>query len=135
MNYVHAASQATCAAQGFLQTILSAVFWPLIILLTAAALLYFLWGAFKFIANAHNATERESGRRHMIYGVIGLLVMVSALAIFNIAARTFGLSISDPGCSAWNQVFNNENMQFDSVNNPGEIGEDGVMPPSFPDSE
>lgn len=59
----------------------------------------FLWGGFQFILNAHNPTARETGKKHMIFGIIGLLVMVSAAAILAIAANTFGLS-PDPsiGC-------------------------------------
>lgn len=113
MNYVYAQSQATCVAQGFLDTILSAVFWPLTVFLVALALLVFLYGAFKFVLNADNQSERETGRRHMIYGIIGLIVMTSALAILTIAANTFGLSIGPADCSG---------LQQDSFMNPGEIG-------------
>jgi len=100
MNYVHAASEATCVAQGFLDKINDAVFYPLIALLTGVALLVFLWGAFQFIFRADSPGAREAGRDHMIYGVIGLFVMVSALTILTIAANTFNLGIpDDSGCS------------------------------------
>lgn len=82
-------SNATCVAQGFLDKLNTAVFFPLIILLTGVALFMFLWGGFLFVMNAHNPTARERGRKHMIYGVIGLLVMVSAAAILGIAANSF----------------------------------------------
>ncbi len=95
--YVYAApSEATKAAQGFLDILNRQILYPLIILLSGVALLVFLWGGFQFIVNAHNPTERAKGRSHMIFGVIGLLVMVSAATILAIAANTFGLS-SDTG--------------------------------------
>jgi hypothetical protein len=36
---------------------------------------------------------RETGRRHMLYGIIGLLVMLSAFAILRIAIETFGIGL------------------------------------------
>lgn len=99
MNLVFAASQATCVAQGFLDKIYVAIFYPLVLLLTAVAFLMFLWGGFQFISNADNPSARETGRRHMLYGIIGLLVMVSALVILTIAANTFDLPIpGDASC-------------------------------------
>lgn len=102
MSYVYAASEATCVAQKFLSIINDAIFYPLITLLSGVALLVFLWGGFRFITNADNSTEREVGRSHMIYGIIGLLVMVSAMAILTIAANTFDLGIpwGEENCGA-----------------------------------
>ena len=96
MNYAYAQSAATCVAQGFLDRINTAVLFPLITLLTAIAFLFFLYGGFKFVMGANEPSEREKGRKHMLYGVIGLLVMVSAFAILSIAANTFGVSV-EPG--------------------------------------
>lgn len=94
------ASKATCVAQSFLSKINDAVFYPLIILLLAVAFLVFLYGGFRFVSNANNPSEREVGKKHMIYGVIGILVMVSAYAILSIAANTFDLPVpGKEGCS------------------------------------
>ena len=87
----YALTQAECVAQGFLDTLNDAVFYPLIIFLTALAFLVFLWGSFRFVLGAADSGARANGKRHMIYGIIGLLVMVSAGAILTIAANTFGL--------------------------------------------
>jgi hypothetical protein len=90
--YAYAAShEATCAAQGFLAKINEAVLYPLIMLLMAIAFLIFLWGGFQFIVNSDDPGGREIGRRHMVYGIIGLLVMVSAAGILTIAANTLGI--------------------------------------------
>ncbi len=72
--------------------ILNDVFvFPLILLLTAVALLVFMYGAFKYIMNSDNEQERAIGQKHMLFGFIGLLVMLSAYAIMEIFAATFGL--------------------------------------------
>ena len=88
----YANSHHTEAAQTLVAKINAAIVYPLITLLLALALLLFLWGAFRFIAGAGDETERTTGKRHMLFGIIGMLVMVSALAILQIAANTFGIS-------------------------------------------
>lgn len=94
MGYVYA-SEATCVAQSFLAKLNEIIIYPLIMLLMAVALLMFLWGGFNFLRKAENSNDRETGKRHMIYGVLGLLVMTSAYAILSIAANTFGLGVPD----------------------------------------
>lgn len=89
------ASEAACVAQDFLDKINDAVLFPAIALLAGIALLVFLWGGVQFIQNADDPSARQAGRGHMIYGIIGLLVMVSAFAILTIAANTFDLGIPD----------------------------------------
>lgn len=94
----HAASEASCVAQGFLDKLNEAVIFPLVILLMAAALLVFLYGGLKFIMNPTDLAQQSEGRSHMLYGIIGLLVMTSAAAILAIAAGTFNLSTEEPRC-------------------------------------
>ncbi len=91
INYALAQSQAQIAAQGFLANINEAILFPLLTLLTAVALVVFLYGAFEYVKNSSNEQGRETGRRHLIYGVIGMLIMLSAFSILTIAANTFGL--------------------------------------------
>jgi hypothetical protein len=89
--YTLAASEAQVVAQSFLARINDAILFPLITLLMAVALLIFLYGAFEYVRGAQNDGDRETGRTHLLYGTIGMLVMLSALAILTIAAGTFGL--------------------------------------------
>ena len=89
--YAFAASQAQLVAQGFLAKINNAILFPLITLMMAVALLIFLYGAFEYVRNANNEEGRATGSRHLLYGIIGMLVMLSAFALLNIAAGTFGL--------------------------------------------
>ena len=41
--------------------------------------------------NDSNGQAREEGKKHIMYGIIGLVVMVSAYTLLTIAANTFGL--------------------------------------------
>ncbi|MFT5849801.1 MAG: uncharacterized membrane protein YbhN (UPF0104 family) [Patiriisocius sp.] len=99
VNTAHAqVSSAQLAAQCFVDKINQAILFPLITLMMALAFLYFLYGAFEYVKNANNESAREVGRQHLFYGVIGMLVMLSAMAILSIAAGTFGLGIPDIFC-------------------------------------
>ncbi len=65
---------------------------PLILLGFAVALLYFLWGIYKFLANNESDEEREIGKRNMFWGIIGMAIMVSVFGIINVILGTFGLT-------------------------------------------
>ena len=80
-------------ARGFLLTLNEVIVYPLITLMLTVALVVFLWGSFQFIANAGNPGKREEGRKHILWGIIGMLIMVSAYAILTIAAGTFNLDV------------------------------------------
>ncbi len=87
------AATATEAAQGFVDAFNNAVLFPLITLLMAMAFLVFLYGCFEYVRNAASDQGREQGRRHILYGVIGMLVMLSAYSILQLAASTFSLPV------------------------------------------
>lgn len=78
-------------AAGFVSKVNEVILFPLIMLLSAAAFLYFLYGSVVYIMNAENETARNTGRLHMLWGIVGLVVMFSAYALIEIATNTFGL--------------------------------------------
>jgi len=65
---------------------------PLIGVLFAAALLLFFWGGAQFIMNAGSEEGRSVGKKHMIWGIIGLLIMIGVYGILGILGGTFGFS-------------------------------------------
>ena len=54
---------------------------PVIYLLMFLATIFFLWGMLEFIKGADEASKRKTGADHMLWGIIGLVIMVSAKAI------------------------------------------------------
>jgi hypothetical protein len=52
------------------------------------SLLVFLWGIVEYIKKADNDTERKKGKDHILWGIIGMAIMVSAEIIINIAVGT-----------------------------------------------
>lgn len=86
-------AQAEEVARGFLDRLNQVILFPLITLLMTVALVVFLYGCFLFIMNSDNETARSQGKQHIMYGVIGMLVMISAYSILSIAANTFGVDV------------------------------------------
>ena len=64
---------------------------PLLLLLFALGLLWFLWGVVIFIWNANSEEARKTGVRHMTWGIVGMFIMVAAWGIINLISNTFGL--------------------------------------------
>ena len=86
---------AVAAAKSILARIEDAILFPVMSLLMAGAFLYFLYGAFQFVYGAADGEVRQEGKKHMLWGIIGLLIMVSALGLLRIAASTFGIEVPD----------------------------------------
>ncbi len=61
---------------------------PLIYLFFALAIVYFIWGVMIFIQNAADPEKRLEGQKHMLWGIIGIFIMVSAIGIINIITGT-----------------------------------------------
>jgi uncharacterized membrane protein YidH (DUF202 family) len=61
---------------------------PIITLLVAGGVLLFLFGVVEFIQGAESDTARDTGKRHMMWGLIGIFIMVSAFAILKVFSET-----------------------------------------------
>lgn len=57
-------------------------------LLFALATLYFLFGLMKFIQNQDDENAQEEGKRHMVWGVIGIFLMIAVYGILNLIGTT-----------------------------------------------
>lgn len=68
----------------------------LIPLLFGIALVGFLYGVVKFILNSGNPSKKEEGRTIMLWGIIGLFVMISVWGLVSILTNTFGISLIIP---------------------------------------
>jgi TRAP-type C4-dicarboxylate transport system permease small subunit len=63
---------------------------PLIYLLFAIAFLYFVYGVFEYIRDAGEGKKDavSTGAQHMLWGIIGLFIMVSAFALVRIVTSS-----------------------------------------------
>ena len=74
------------------------IFKPIIILLYSTAILLFFWGLFEFMWSMQNekSDKRDDGKRHMMYGILGLVIMLSVKGIIMLIANFIGADSSLP---------------------------------------
>lgn len=63
-------------------------------ILVVLGVVYFVWGVIQFVI-ASDEEAKTTGRNRMIYGIIGLVVIVAMWGLVSIVITTFGLS----GCT------------------------------------
>ena len=56
---------------------------PILWLLVAAGLVYFFWNIVRMIYKYDDETALEEGKRNLIWGAIGVAIMVSAIGLIN----------------------------------------------------
>lgn len=62
---------------------------PLIAVIFAGALVVFLWGLIEFLlAYKIDEEKRSNGKWHMLWGIIGIFIMVAINAIIALIIRT-----------------------------------------------
>ena len=69
---------------------------PLILLLFGLALIYFLYGVFEFLSNLDNEEKKTTGKSHMIWGIVGITIMMGVFTIMNIILNTLNIDGIDP---------------------------------------
>ncbi len=60
----------------------------------AFTLLVFIWGVVGLIRSGDDPKAREKGQQHILWGVIGMVIMISAYGIIRVIANTIG--VADP---------------------------------------
>jgi fumarate reductase subunit D len=81
---------------GMIGYIIDFVLDPVVSLLIAAAVVVFLWGVVKYITSGDNEEERKKAKDLIIYGIIGLFVMVSVWGLVGLLTGTFDLNDDIP---------------------------------------
>jgi hypothetical protein len=62
---------------------------PILALVFAAGLLVFIFGIVEFLWNGE-ASNKGQGKQHMLWGLIGMFIMVAAYSILKIVVNTVG---------------------------------------------
>lgn len=63
----------------------------LVPILIALGVVYFVWGVITYVI-ADDEEAKKAGRDRMIFGIIGLLVIIAVWGLVKIVMRTFGIS-------------------------------------------
>lgn len=72
----------------FIQNILREIVNPIITLVALLAFAFFVYGVVEFIRNGDNDEKRKIGQQHMIWGIVGLVILFAAQAILAIIGNT-----------------------------------------------
>jgi len=69
---------------------------PIIALLFAAGLLLFAWGIVEFLignAESGDSEKRQNGKRHMLWGIIGMFIMAASFTIIKLVDNSVGSNL------------------------------------------
>lgn len=61
---------------------------PLIILLFSLAVVYFIYGLARYLLSPGDEEIRKSSKSHMLWGIVGMVIMVSVFGIMNLIIKT-----------------------------------------------
>ena len=71
-----------------LDRIQSVILDPIITLLFAGAVMYFVWGLVETITSGDDSTKRKIGSNHIMWGLVGIFIMVAVYGILNVVTAT-----------------------------------------------
>lgn len=63
---------------------------PLIALLFALAVVYFVYGLAQYLMSPDNEETKKTSKSHMLWGIIGMFIMVSVFGIMRLILNTVG---------------------------------------------
>lgn len=67
-----------------------------VLVLAALGMFFFVWGAVVFIYHADNQQKRTEGRNRMLWGVVGLFVLISTWGIVQLLQGMFDIGAGLP---------------------------------------
>jgi len=76
------------AADDFIGKVTDVIINPLIYLMFGVAFVVFMWGVTEYVLHLDDEDARKKGARHMLWGVIGFAIMVSAYGIVTLIGTT-----------------------------------------------
>jgi uncharacterized membrane protein YidH (DUF202 family) len=93
--YLFSPNIAYASFDSFLANVNQQIINPLISFLFALAIIYFLYGVFQFISNQDSEEKKTTGKAHMIWGIIGITIMLGVWTILGIILSTFNIPKSE----------------------------------------
>ncbi|OGG60342.1 hypothetical protein A2765_06325 [Candidatus Kaiserbacteria bacterium RIFCSPHIGHO2_01_FULL_56_24] len=92
------------AGEELLQRIITYIIDPAVRVVFTAGLFLFLWGLVEFLWGLKEGKDQTDGKNHMIWGMVGMLIMVSVYGIIALIVNTFEINITNPDVSRVNNV-------------------------------
>lgn len=76
--------------------VVDAVFAPIATLLFGVAIVVFVWGLIKMIGNSDSSDAVAEGKRTMVWGLVGIFIMLSVLGIKQFVIDSIPGNPNDP---------------------------------------
>src|SRR3972149_5786424 len=89
-NTAYAATTVPSSVLTFIGKISTEILNPVIAVMFSLALAYFIYGVAFYIWNPSNEEARQKGRKGMLWGLIGMFVMVSVFGIMRFLISSIG---------------------------------------------
>lgn len=97
------ASEIGAEVQGLISRFVNVLVTPLVTGFFALAFLLFMWGLLMFMLSISGSNTDKTGpmatadgRRHMLWGLLGMVIMFSVGGIINVITNSLGDTGSDP---------------------------------------
>jgi hypothetical protein len=74
----------------FIQKIEANILTPIVTLISVLAFMLFVYGVVEFIRNGDNEEKRATGQRHMVWGIVGFVIIFGANAIISLIGSLVG---------------------------------------------
>ncbi|MDP2648999.1 MAG: hypothetical protein Q8P19_03840 [bacterium] len=69
---------------------------PAILIVFAVGFFFFVFGLVEFLWKLNEGGDSKEGKQHMIWGIVGMLIMVSVYGILSLVTNTFGIDLQNP---------------------------------------
>ena len=85
---------------------------PALLILAAAGFFFFVWGLVKFLIALSQGGDTKEGKDHMIWGVVGMVIMFSVVGIIALINNTFqfGVNVNPSGSASYTPNTNINNI-------------------------
>ena len=97
-------------ANNILNNFITYIINPAMLLLFACGFFVFMWGLVEFMWGLNQGEASNNGKSHMIWGVVGMVIMASVYSIIGIIDSTFSLNATNPDMSRGNTTTLPNNM-------------------------
>jgi len=82
--------KAEASVNSLINTINKVVVNPIIYFLFTLGTILFLYGIVRFFLNPANEDVKKESKNHMLWGLVGMLIMISVFGIMNLIVNTIG---------------------------------------------
>ncbi len=89
--------QGAQAVQPIIDKFVQFVLNPALMVVFSLGLLIFVFGLVEFLVALSKGAETKRGRDHMLWGIVGMFIMVSVFGIIRILNDTFGFGVGSGG--------------------------------------